>query len=90
MKSQSFASGNLLHDSNFGHLPLKAAVISDFVGSILPSASQIMPNIEYTMEDKSERPPSQSHPLRYLTSQNHDIRAKTRDDLQAIGKLVCL
>ena len=55
-------------------------------GSILP-VSQIMSNIKYIMEDKSERP---SHPLGYLTSQNRDVWAQTRDNLLASGELVCL
>ena len=53
-------------------------------GSILP-VSQIMSNIKYIMEDKSERP---SHPLGYLTSQNRDVWAQTRDNLLASGELV--
>ena len=46
-----------------------------------------MSNIKFIMEDKSERP---SHPLGYLTSQNRDVWAQTRDNLLASGESVSL
>ena len=56
------------------------------IGNILP-ASQIMANLQYILDDKSERP---SHSIGYLPTQNRDIWAQAREHLLASGKYTVL